>query len=98
MKFFAVVALLFTATSSAMRLEEDAEVQTMGMAELKTLVGHLQRINTRINQRDQENVQTDSGEVSMEKIEQQMKQLEQNNFDIRGAVKLGQGLLKKYMN
>lgn len=33
----------------------------------------------------------------MDKIMQQMKQLEQNDFDIRGAVKLGQGLLKKYM-
>ena len=41
-------------------------------------------------------MQTEAKQATMESIDQQMKQLEQNDFDIRGAVKLGQGLLRKY--
>jgi len=41
MKFFAVFALLATATPSAIRLEEDAEVETLTVADLSTFVGHL---------------------------------------------------------
>lgn len=54
MKFFTVCALLATSTTSAIRLEEGNKVEAYSQADIKEFVQTLERINSRIKQRDQE--------------------------------------------
>ena len=52
MKFFALFAILATATQAA-RLSEDTELETLSGADVATFIQTLDRMNTRIKQRDQ---------------------------------------------
>ena len=47
MKFFALFAILATSTQ-AIRLEEDAELETLSGADVATFIQTLDRMNTRI--------------------------------------------------
>ena len=97
MKFFAAFALI--ATSSAVTIEQQqtaiSEIAT-GM-EVVEFVQTLNKIDNRIKEREQEKASTKETVHSMESINQKIKQLEQNQFDLNGAIRLGQGLMNKYM-
>ena len=98
MKFFAMFAL--AATTSAVQLETMtqeqivAEVQT-GM-EIAEFIQTLNRIEDRMGQREQEKAAGKTTAHTIESLNQKIKQLEQNQFDVNGAIRLGQGLWNKY--